>query len=74
MTNTAAKMNGSSFNVNNSSNSHDSYSSPQPSKEYTSEQSEDVEIAPKCQYYYEMGVSKEASEVDLKMAYCKLVL
>ena len=62
--------NASSFNVNNSSNSHDSNSSPQPSKEYTLEQLENAKSVCKCQDYYEiLGISNEAFEADPKKAY-----
>ena len=44
-------------------------------KEYTSEQVEAVKRVRKCQDYYEiLGVTKEASESDLKKSYRKLAL
>ena len=44
-------------------------------EEYTSEQVEAVKRVRKCQDYYEiLGVTKEASESDLKKSYRKLAL
>ena len=64
-------MNGNSQSNNSSSNGESSSAG----KEYTSEQVEAVKRVRKCQDYYEiLGVTKEASESDLKKSYRKLAL
>ena len=66
-----SQMNGNSQSNNSSSNGESSSAG----KEYTSEQVEAVKRVRKCQDYYEiLGVTKEASESDLKKSYRKLAL
>jgi len=66
-----SQMNGNSQSNSSSSNGE----STSAGKEYTSEQVEAVKRVRKCQDYYEiLGVTKEASESDLKKSYQKLAL
>ena len=62
-------------NLNNQEYQSNQSSSSGAGKEFTSEQFEAVKSVRKCQDYYQiLGVTKEASNSDLKKAYRKLAL
>jgi len=63
------------FNANIENETSNMKSQPNPTKEYTSDQSEVVNRIKKCQDYYEIfGVSKDVSQNGLKKSYHELAL